>query len=111
MHHSKIVKWRKAIIEACDAHLQAGGTIIKGGFTTHQGCCPISCLMGAGAPDNVVVGSGGYLIAVNRKLGFDLLYGDFWSFIDGFDGIGRPRRTSAAYRLGKQMRRKYLGLK
>jgi hypothetical protein len=104
--------FRTLIIEACEAHIQSGGTIRERSFGGCNDCCPITCLVGS--METVTDRD----LAMNIKLGFVLETGLMWRFIDAFDGRavdGRyanpnPDTEEAKFliNLGMELRKKYI---
>jgi len=95
-------KFKKLLITACDRHIKNGKKIISGGFSSEEGCCPISC---------VVVNDPCYFAAMNEKLGTEVPDNQYWDFIDGFDGrqVLPERSKTQLFKLGRALRKKYLG--
>lgn len=94
----KIEKLKRRMILACNAHIKSGGKIITGTFHKGKGCCPIYCVAGSMLRKDL-----------ESKLGFKLDYEiDLWKFIGGFDGTLSNQNHSLEFKLGQELRKKYI---
>jgi hypothetical protein len=102
-------KLRDFLVEACDNHIAAGGTIISGAFRDRKDetkCCPLTCV----SPDQTTTTTTiknklADVIGINRDD-----FPSIWSFIDAFDGrLWKPITTNYSMALlGRELRARYI---
>lgn len=100
-----IKKFEDALVTAADKFIANGGSITDGIFYSIAGkhYCPIGALT---ADDQEATSIYNKVLAK----GFDISEGQFWSFVNGFDGYRDEaiRDDEGYYKLGKKLRRKYI---
>jgi hypothetical protein len=100
-------KFKKAIFTAVENHLANGGKLVVGSFEKGSDRCPISCLT-KGEPSDK---DKWYWKAAARISKTPFTEGDLWNLIDAFDGNGlvpKERQKTQMYKLGQQLRAKFL---
>jgi hypothetical protein len=98
----------QALIQACDAHIAAGGQVITGIFQGHssEDMCPLACMGMTGF---------GRLDVLTEKLGFEVSGPEAQDFVWNFDDIiwdmfsffSRHRWNRVA-RMARRLRKKYI---
>lgn len=104
-------KFKKLLIAGCDNHIKSGKKIRSGGFFGSDGSlCPIGTII---VERNVPVNyETDYFDRLNKKLGKVVPEIQYWDFISGFDGhivSSIKAEKSLLFRLGRKLRKKYLG--
>lgn len=103
----------KEVLEAgCDAYIKAGGRIIYGSLhDKDNGMCPIwasidreAALKVEGAESIIQRAHFG----LNKLLGFKIAELDMLGFCAGFDGIANSGGDKMVFRLGQELRAKYI---
>jgi hypothetical protein len=100
-------KFKKAIFAAVEKHIANGGKLVVGSFEKGSDRCPISCLT-KGEPSKK---DEYYWKASARISKTPFTEGDLWCLIDGFDCNGlvpAERKKTRMYKLGQQLRAKFL---
>jgi len=102
MNTEQLATFKQELIQACDAHIASGGTLMRGTFGNGDNCkCPLSCLIPRVAETTIN-------ISLSEKLGFVITYDEVWGFIYGFDRKTNEHEYSIeAYRLGQELANKY----
>jgi hypothetical protein len=105
-------KLREVLETGCDAHIGAGGKIIYGSlYDREKGMCPVwasidreTALTIEGAESNIQRAHFG----LNKALGFKIAELDMLGFCAGFDGIDNRGGDKMVFRLGQELREKYI---
>lgn len=104
MNLEQLQRFEAAVVAAIEQYLADGGKLLHSRFIDFDGAkCPIVCWLGDS--NNTPL----FMLAT-RALGFVVEDYEIWNFIHGFD-LRRPYNgddTSPTYKLGQQLRRKYL---
>jgi hypothetical protein len=105
-------KLKAALETGADAHVAAGGKIIYGApYDQEKGMCPIwasidreTALKIEGAESIIQRAHFG----LNKLLGFKIAELDMLGFMNGWDGIDNRGGDKMVFRLGQELRAKYI---
>lgn len=111
MNQQQFEQFRTSMIASCDEFLAGGGKLISIQFGSKKDgtCCPIECL--GGLEDGGRHGGRTFTQRISKQMEFDIEETEMWQFVDGFDsnpGLRKDDRLSPMYRLGQELRAKYL---
>jgi hypothetical protein len=102
MNAQQATLFQQLLEEACDHHLDDGGTIVSSQFGGDGSQCPMRCLFGS-------VGSDVMAQEAGTMLGITITVEDIWAIIWAFDNRGYLNLSSvSASLIGQNLRAKYI---
>lgn len=107
MNEKQLAIFKDKLTQACELHLQNGGTIDSGTFLgLNNRCCPLGCMLKETSFDydhNI-----GYFTYLNEALQMEISQAEYWAFIEGVDAVDNMHGYPETFKLGCYFRLKYI---